>query len=175
MWADARTNSEVSCSAGSYCPTSIEQLPCSDGYSYSVPDTFIFSLWIHKADCYLYNANALVPKFSGITVQRDLLMRSVSSLIDQLNVCSIIIPLFMPLSFEIITIDLYVLNAKYTGCFRLTTCNSKSESQNIHAYGVMLIVSLLCIQELGAFSLVLRISLIILCQQLLFSSASYSK
>lgn len=39
----------------------------------------------------------------------------------------------------LVTVDFYVL--KYTGCFRLTTCNSESESQNIHAYGVMLIVS----------------------------------
>ncbi|XP_041998927.1 ABC transporter G family member 24-like [Salvia splendens] len=70
MWADARTNSEVFCSAGSYCPTSIEQLPCSDGN--------------------------YCPK--GSTDEKR--------------------------------------------CFRLTTCNSKSESQNIHAYGVMLIAAL---------------------------------
>ncbi|KAH6838256.1 P-loop containing nucleoside triphosphate hydrolases superfamily protein [Perilla frutescens var. hirtella] len=70
MWADARTNSEVFCSAGSYCPTSIEQLPCSSGN--------------------------YCPKGST----------------DEMR------------------------------CFRLTTCNSKSDSQNIHAYGAMLIAAL---------------------------------
>lgn len=70
MWADSRTNSEVFCSAGSYCPTSIEKLPCSSGN--------------------------YCPK--GSTDEKR--------------------------------------------CFRLTTCDSQSDSQNIHAYGVMLIAAL---------------------------------
>ncbi|KAI3458951.1 hypothetical protein Pfo_015614 [Paulownia fortunei] len=70
MWADARTNSEVFCSAGSYCPTSTERRPCSSG-----------------------------------------------------NYC--------PMG-----------STEEKRCFKLTTCDSKTESQNIHAYGVMLIAAL---------------------------------
>ncbi|KAK6156348.1 hypothetical protein DH2020_010596 [Rehmannia glutinosa] len=70
MWADARTNSEVFCSAGSYCPTITERIPCSSG-----------------------------------------------------NYC--------PMG-----------STDEKRCFKLTTCDPKTESQNIHAYGVMLIAAL---------------------------------
>lgn len=29
----------------------------------------------------------------------------------------------------------------FAGCFKLTTCNPSTANQNIHAYGIMLIVS----------------------------------
>ncbi|KAL6545368.1 ABC transporter G member 24 [Orobanche gracilis] len=70
IWADARSNSEVFCSAGSYCPTITERVPCSSG-----------------------------------------------------NYC--------PMG-----------STDEKRCFKLTTCDPKTESQNIHAYGVMLIAAL---------------------------------
>ncbi|KAG8380526.1 hypothetical protein BUALT_Bualt06G0024800 [Buddleja alternifolia] len=70
MWADARSNNEVFCSAGFYCPTITENIPCSSG-----------------------------------------------------NYC--------PMG-----------STDEKPCFRLTTCDSKTESQNIHAYGAMLIAAL---------------------------------
>ncbi|KZV51544.1 ABC transporter G family member 24-like [Dorcoceras hygrometricum] len=70
IWADARTNREVFCSAGSYCPTNTLELPCSSG-----------------------------------------------------NYC--------PMG-----------STGEKRCFRLTTCDPKTESQNIHLYGVMLIGAL---------------------------------
>ncbi|KAL7109749.1 hypothetical protein ACP275_06G195100 [Erythranthe tilingii] len=70
IWADARTNTDVFCSAGSYCPTNTERQPCSSG-----------------------------------------------------NYC--------PMG-----------STDEKRCFKLTTCDPKTESQNIHAYGVMLIAAL---------------------------------
>ncbi|GMI86994.1 ATP-binding cassette G24 [Hibiscus trionum] len=32
IWADIRTSSEVFCSAGSYCPTTVQEKPCSSGH-----------------------------------------------------------------------------------------------------------------------------------------------
>ncbi|TQD76072.1 hypothetical protein C1H46_038384 [Malus baccata] len=34
LWADVGTSSEVFCSAGSYCPTTVKSIPCSSGYVY---------------------------------------------------------------------------------------------------------------------------------------------
>ncbi|CAN1238105.1 Putative white-brown complex homolog protein 30 [Linum grandiflorum] len=68
-WADITTSSEIFCKAGSYCPTTIRQNSCSNGYS-------------------------------------------------SFNQC-----LFQ------------------SGCFKLASCDSKTRTQNIHAYGVMVIVS----------------------------------
>ena len=31
-WADVTGSSEVFCSAGSYCPTTTQKIPCSSGY-----------------------------------------------------------------------------------------------------------------------------------------------
>ncbi|XP_073041301.1 ABC transporter G family member 28-like isoform X1 [Primulina eburnea] len=70
IWADARTNREMFCPAGSYCPTNTVERPCSSGY--------------------------YCPR--GSTGEKR--------------------------------------------CFRLTTCDPKTESQNIHLYGVMLIGAL---------------------------------
>ncbi|GER28847.1 ABC transporter G family member [Striga asiatica] len=70
IWADARSNNELFCSAGSYCPTITERVPCSSG-----------------------------------------------------NYC--------PMG-----------STDENRCSRLTTCDSSTESQNIHAYGVVLIVAL---------------------------------
>ncbi|KAL3834153.1 hypothetical protein ACJIZ3_008889 [Penstemon smallii] len=70
IWADARTNSEVFCSAGSYCPTNTESYPCSSG-----------------------------------------------------NYC--------PMG-----------STDEKRCFKLTSCDAKTASQNIHAYGVMIIAAL---------------------------------
>ncbi|CAN1238112.1 ABC transporter G family member 24 [Linum grandiflorum] len=69
-WADITTSSEIFCKAGSYCPTTIRQNSCSNGYS-------------------------------------------------SFNQC-----LFQ------------------SGCFKLASCDSKTRTQNIHAYGVMVIVAL---------------------------------
>ncbi|GFP97006.1 ABC transporter g family member 24 [Phtheirospermum japonicum] len=70
IWADARSNNEVFCDAGSYCPTITERVPCSSG-----------------------------------------------------NYC--------PMG-----------STDEKRCITLTTCDSNAESQNIHAYGVMLIAAL---------------------------------
>ncbi|KAL3838307.1 hypothetical protein ACJIZ3_022898 [Penstemon smallii] len=70
IWADARTNSELFCSAGSYCPASTASNNCSSG-----------------------------------------------------NYC--------PMG-----------STGEKRCFKLATCDSDTESQNIHAYGVILIVAL---------------------------------
>ncbi|KAL3649710.1 ABC transporter G member 24 [Castilleja foliolosa] len=70
IWADARSNNEVFCDAGSYCPTITEREPCSSG-----------------------------------------------------NYC--------PMG-----------STDEKRCITLTTCDSNAESQNIHAYGVMLIAAL---------------------------------
>ena len=32
IWADVTSSSEIFCSAGSYCPTTTEEVPCSSGY-----------------------------------------------------------------------------------------------------------------------------------------------
>ncbi|XP_051120137.1 ABC transporter G family member 24-like [Andrographis paniculata] len=70
VWADVRSNSEIFCSAGSYCPTSTEIIPCGSG-----------------------------------------------------NYC--------PMG-----------STDEKRCFKLISCDSKSEKQNIHAYGIMLIAAL---------------------------------
>lgn len=31
-WADILSTSEVFCSAGSYCPSTVKKIPCSSGY-----------------------------------------------------------------------------------------------------------------------------------------------
>ncbi|KAL0303260.1 UNVERIFIED_CONTAM: ABC transporter G family member 24 [Sesamum radiatum] len=38
--------------------------------------------------------------------------------------------------------NIFPLSDKFLGCFKLTTCDSRAASQNIHAYGVMLIAAL---------------------------------
>ncbi|XP_052200261.1 ABC transporter G family member 24-like [Diospyros lotus] len=70
IWADVGSSSEMFCSAGSYCPTSIQKIPCSNGH---------------------------YCRMGSISEKR---------------------------------------------CFKLTSCNSNTATQNIHAYGVMLIVAL---------------------------------
>ncbi|CAA2997206.1 ABC transporter G family member 24-like [Olea europaea subsp. europaea] len=70
IWTDIGTNSDVFCSAGSYCPTTTQRVPCSSGN--------------------------YCP--TGSTDEKR--------------------------------------------CFKLTTCNSNTANQNIHAYGVMLIAAL---------------------------------
>ncbi|GMI80600.1 ATP-binding cassette G24 [Hibiscus trionum] len=69
IWADIRTSSEVFCSAGSYCPTTVQERPCSSGHY-----------------CRM-----------GSTSEKR--------------------------------------------CFKLTSCNSNTSTQDMHAYGVMLIVA----------------------------------
>lgn len=70
IWADISSSREVFCSAGSYCPTNIQKLPCSRGH---------------------------YCRTGSVSEQT---------------------------------------------CFKLSSCNSHTENQNIHAYGVLLIVSL---------------------------------
>ncbi|XP_068639748.1 ABC transporter G family member 28-like isoform X1 [Aristolochia californica] len=70
IWADVGSSGEVFCSAGSYCPSTTEKIPCSSGHY-----------------CRL-----------GSTVEKN--------------------------------------------CFKLTTCESNTANQNIHAYGIMLIAAL---------------------------------
>ncbi|KAB1226487.1 ABC transporter G family member 28 [Morella rubra] len=71
VWADILTSSEVFCSAGSYCPSTVQRNPCSEG------------------------------RHLNITSRDEL-----------------------------------------SGCFRLATCDPKSDNQNISAYGVMLFAGL---------------------------------
>ncbi|XP_058082111.1 ABC transporter G family member 28-like isoform X2 [Magnolia sinica] len=70
IWADVLSSNEVFCSAGSYCPTTTQKIPCSSGHY-----------------CRM-----------GSTTEKR--------------------------------------------CFKLTTCESNTANQNIHAYGIMLIAAL---------------------------------
>lgn len=70
IWADVLSSKEVFCSPGSYCPSTIQKIPCSSGHY-----------------CRM-----------GSTSEQP--------------------------------------------CFKLTTCNANTANQNIHAYGIMLIVAL---------------------------------
>lgn len=70
LWTDVRSSGEVFCSAGSHCPTPVEQTPCSRGN--------------------------YCP--AGSTAENE--------------------------------------------CFKLASCDAKTSSQNIHAYGAMLIAAL---------------------------------
>ncbi|KAK3033741.1 hypothetical protein RJ639_034516 [Escallonia herrerae] len=36
MWADVLSGGELFCSAGSYCPTTTQEIPCSSGYCFSI-------------------------------------------------------------------------------------------------------------------------------------------
>ncbi|XP_022765394.1 ABC transporter G family member 24-like isoform X2 [Durio zibethinus] len=69
IWADVHSSSEVFCSAGSYCPTTTQEKPCSSGHY-----------------CRM-----------GSTSEKR--------------------------------------------CFRLTSCNSNTSNQDLHAYGIMLIAA----------------------------------
>nr|XP_043632245.1 ABC transporter G family member 24 [Erigeron canadensis]XP_043632246.1 ABC transporter G family member 24 [Erigeron canadensis] len=73
IWADVRTSGELFCSPGSYCPTSTQQIPCSEG-NYCQ---------------------------QGSTSEKS--------------------------------------------CFKLTSCERNSSTQNIHAYGAMLIAAIITI------------------------------
>lgn len=70
IWADVGSSSEIFCSAGSYCPTTVQKNSCSSGHYCRMGST------------------------------------------------------------------------SETPCFKLTSCNANSPSQNIHAYGIMLIAAL---------------------------------
>ncbi|KAK4487504.1 hypothetical protein RD792_005852 [Penstemon davidsonii] len=96
IWADARTNSEIFCSAGSYCPASTASNNCSSGYYFYLETLFNYpSVWTSN------NVNKIM---------------------------SYILRNYCPMG-----------STEEKRCFKLTTCNSDTESQNIHAYGVMLI------------------------------------
>ncbi|KAB2063515.1 hypothetical protein ES319_A10G221200v1 [Gossypium barbadense] len=69
VWADIRSSGEVFCSAGSYCPTTVQKEPCSKGHYCR----------------------------TGSTSEKR--------------------------------------------CFKLTSCNSSTSTQDLHAYGIMLIVA----------------------------------
>ena len=43
IWADVGSSSEVFCSAGSYCPTSIDKISCTSGYD---PYPHSDSIWL---------------------------------------------------------------------------------------------------------------------------------
>ncbi|XP_027363956.1 ABC transporter G family member 24-like isoform X2 [Abrus precatorius] len=70
IWADVSSSSEIFCSAGSYCSTTIKRIPCSSGHYCRMGST------------------------------------------------------------------------SETRCFKLSSCNSSTVTQNVHAYGIMLIAAL---------------------------------
>ncbi|KAI7982161.1 ABC transporter G family member 28 [Camellia lanceoleosa] len=72
IWADIVSSSEVFCSAGSYCPTTVKKIPCTSGHfcrTGSTSQTGCFSLATCEAQTEIQNITAYgILLFAGLTL-----------------------------------------------------------------------------------------------------------
>lgn len=70
IWADVESSRDVFCSAGSYCPTTTEKVPCSEGYN-SYPRTHracVFDYNMQLAPAYCSKGNSRWYKMSSNSI-----------------------------------------------------------------------------------------------------------
>ncbi|KAF5941341.1 hypothetical protein HYC85_022508 [Camellia sinensis] len=153
-WADVASSSKIFCSAGSYCPTTTNKVSCSSRVKSAKRHVLQYALRFDS--CWNFAVSFCFCAASAFCLELVLLVGSGVDGVDciqlgwfaqrrriqnygvscfrwQLGVVGLLEQLDI--------IVRWVLQVKNVTCFRLSKCNSNTENQNIHAYGIILIVS----------------------------------
>ncbi|KAJ8559601.1 hypothetical protein K7X08_003659 [Anisodus acutangulus] len=107
MWADFMSATELFCSAGFYCPSTVEKVPCNKGH-------YCRALFNRTNNIYYFNFMTIPHVFAAAFP------------VDKIFACDILCDK------KCVTV-MY----SHAGCYKFATCERQTANQNITFYGVM--------------------------------------